>query len=134
MGQLESVLNIPDIALIIGELKEQFKGKKMLLGVDDMDIFKGISLKLLALEQLLKKHPEWRGKVVLVQIEKLVRGKRKDVDEIHNDTYPITKRINETFGCPSYEPVVLVDKAVPLFERYTTPCIKARRKHYKLEF
>ncbi|KAL8227582.1 hypothetical protein R6Q57_015166 [Mikania cordata] len=38
----------------------------MLLGVDDLDIFKGISLKLLAMEQLLIQHPEWLGRVVLV--------------------------------------------------------------------
>jgi trehalose 6-phosphate synthase/phosphatase len=43
MRQLESVLNLPDTALRIGELKERFKGKKMLLSVDDMDIFKGIN-------------------------------------------------------------------------------------------
>lgn len=118
MGQLESVLNLPDTALRIRELKERFKGKKMLLSVDDMDIFKGISLKLLAMEQLLKQHPLWRGKVVLVQIANPARGKGKDVEEIQNETYSITKRINETFGRPGYEPVVLVDRAVPLFERY----------------
>lgn len=38
------------------------------MGVDDMDLFKGIELKLLALEQLLEYHAEWRGKLVLVQV------------------------------------------------------------------
>lgn len=38
------------------------------MGVDDMDVFKGIELKLLALEQLLEHHREWRGKLVLVQV------------------------------------------------------------------
>ena len=38
------------------------------IGVDDMDVFKGIELKLLALERLLDMHPEWRGKLVLVQV------------------------------------------------------------------
>ena len=40
----------------------------MLIGVDDMDLFKGIELKLLALEQVLDHHSEWRGKLVLVQV------------------------------------------------------------------
>jgi trehalose 6-phosphate synthase/phosphatase len=40
----------------------------VLLGVDDMDVFKGIELKLQAFERLLEDHPEWRGKVVLVQV------------------------------------------------------------------
>ena len=33
-----------------------------------MDLFKGIELKLLALEQVLEYHSEWRGKLVLVQV------------------------------------------------------------------
>lgn len=43
---------------------------QVLLGVDDMDVFKGIELKLQAFERLLEEHPEWRGKVVLVQVRK----------------------------------------------------------------
>eukprot|EP00252_Welwitschia_mirabilis_P010853 TRINITY_DN24450_c0_g1_i2.p1 TRINITY_DN24450_c0_g1~~TRINITY_DN24450_c0_g1_i2.p1 ORF type:complete len:844 (+),score=141.59 TRINITY_DN24450_c0_g1_i2:520-3051(+) len=118
MGQLQSVLNLPDTAMKVAELKEQFKGRKMLVGVDDMDIFKGISLKLLALEHLLRQHAKWRGKVVFVQIANPARGKGKDVQEIRDETYLTTKRINETFGRPGYEPVILIDRAVPLYERY----------------
>ncbi|OIW04944.1 hypothetical protein TanjilG_01140 [Lupinus angustifolius] len=61
----------------VGELVKQFsgQGKIMLLGADDMDIFKGISLKLLAMEQLLIRHPECQEKVVLVQIANHAKGK-----------------------------------------------------------
>lgn len=40
----------------------------MLIGCDDMDLFKGIELKLAALERVLDYHPEWRGRLVLVQV------------------------------------------------------------------
>lgn len=40
----------------------------VLIGVDDMDLFKGIELKLLAVERVLDYHPEWRGRLVLVQV------------------------------------------------------------------
>lgn len=46
----------------------QFEGQRVLLGNDDMDLFKGIELKLQAFERVLKYHPEWQGKLVLVQI------------------------------------------------------------------
>lgn len=46
----------------------QFKGQMVLIGVDDMDLFKGIELKLLAVERVLDYHPEWRGRLVLVQV------------------------------------------------------------------
>lgn len=49
--------------------------QQVLLGVDDMDVFKGIELKLQAYERLLEEHPEWRGKVVLVQVRG--RGSRR---------------------------------------------------------
>ncbi|XP_021893582.1 alpha,alpha-trehalose-phosphate synthase [UDP-forming] 5-like [Carica papaya] len=68
IGQLQSVLNLPETESKVAELRDQFEGQTVLLGVDDMDIFKGISLKLLAMEQLLMQHPDKRGDVVLVQI------------------------------------------------------------------
>jgi trehalose-6-phosphate synthase len=46
----------------------QFKGQTVLIGCDDMDLFKGIELKLAALERVLDYHPEWRGRLVLVQV------------------------------------------------------------------
>ena len=46
----------------------QFQGQTVLVGVDDMDLFKGIELKLMAVERVLDHHPEWRGKLVLIQV------------------------------------------------------------------
>ncbi|OVA12181.1 Glycosyl transferase [Macleaya cordata] len=119
MGQLQSVLSLTETETKVAQLKKEFcdRGRIMLLGVDDMDIFKGISLKLLALEQFLLQHPEWRGKVVLVQIANPARGRGRDVKEVQAETYSTVKRINEAFGQPGYEPVILIDKPLPFFER-----------------
>ncbi|XP_077241146.1 alpha,alpha-trehalose-phosphate synthase [UDP-forming] 6-like [Tasmannia lanceolata] len=119
MGQLQSVLNLPETEAKVTELIKEFSDKDriMLLGVDDMDIFKGITLKLLAMEQLLVQHSEWRGKVVLVQIANPARGRGKDVKEVQEETYATVKRINETFGRAGYEPVVLIDQPLQFYER-----------------
>lgn len=117
MGRLQSALNHPSSSMKAKEIQEQFKGKKLILGVDDMDIFKGISLKLLAMEQLLQQHAELRGKVVLVQIVNPARSTGKDVQEAKKETYSTTRRINEVFGFPGYEPVVLIDRNVPIHEK-----------------
>lgn len=119
MGQLQSVLSLPETEEKVTELLKQYcdQGRTMLLGVDDMDIFKGISLKLLAMEQLLMQHPEWRGKVVLVQIANPARGRGKDVKEVQAETSSTVKRINETFGKPGYNPVVLIDEPLKFYER-----------------
>lgn len=119
MGQLQSVLSQPETEAKVAELIKQFsdKGRTMLLGVDDMDIFKGISLKLLAMEQLLLQHPECQGKVVLVQIANPARGRGKDVKEVQAETYATVKRINETFGKPGYDPVILISEPLKFYER-----------------
>jgi hypothetical protein len=56
----------------------QFKGQTVLIGVDDMDLFKGIELKLLALERVLDYHPEWRGRLTLVQVTNAPRCAHPD--------------------------------------------------------
>ncbi|RVX14479.1 Alpha,alpha-trehalose-phosphate synthase [UDP-forming] 5 [Vitis vinifera] len=117
MGQLRSVLNLPETDSRVAELRDQFRGQTVLLGVDDMDIFKGISLKLLAMEQLLTQHPDKRGKVVLVQIANPARGRGKDVQEVQSETHATVRRINETFGRPGYHPVVLIDTPLQFYER-----------------
>ncbi len=117
MGQFDASLKLADTQWRIGELKEQFKGKTVLLGVDDMDIFKGIGLKFLALEEMLRQHPEWKGKVVLVQIANPARGKGKDIEDTQDEVHSIAARINEEFGSEKYQPLVLLERYVPLYER-----------------
>ncbi|URE26226.1 hypothetical protein MUK42_15958 [Musa troglodytarum] len=117
MGRLQSVLNHPATASKVQEIEENFKGKKLLLGVDDMDLFKGISLKLLAFELLLERHPTLREKIILVQIVNPTRSMGKDVKEAIEDTLLIAERINNSYGTPGYEPVVLIDKPIPFHEK-----------------
>jgi len=117
IGQLQSVMSLPETESKVAELKMQFRDQTVLLGVDDMDIFKGISLKLLAMEQLLLQHPDKRGRVVLVQIANPARGRGKDVQEVQSETYATVKRINNTFGRSGYTPVVLIDRPLQSYER-----------------
>ncbi|WJZ89488.1 hypothetical protein VitviT2T_008707 [Vitis vinifera] len=108
MGRIASVMKLADKEKKVGELKQQFEGKTVLLGVDDMDIFKGINLKLLAMEQLLQQHSKWQGKAVLVQIANPAKGKGADLEEIQAEIRESCRRINEEFGEPGYEPIVLL--------------------------
>ncbi|KAL3501210.1 hypothetical protein ACH5RR_035659 [Cinchona calisaya] len=117
MGRLESVLNLPSTFEKVKEIQEQFQGKKLIIGVDDMDIFKGISLKLLAFEQLLQQNPGLQGKLVLVQIVNPARSSGKDVQEAKRETYSTARRINEVYGCHGYEPVIVIDRPVARFEK-----------------
>ncbi|KAL1807250.1 hypothetical protein ACET3Z_030318 [Daucus carota] len=117
LGRLESVLSLSSTRTKFKEIQEKFKGKKVILGVDDMDIFKGISLKLLAFEQLLQQHQDLQGNLVLIQIVNPARSSGKDVQEVKRETYSTATRINEVYGSPDYEPVILIDRHVARYEK-----------------
>ncbi|WOL11129.1 putative alpha,alpha-trehalose-phosphate synthase [Canna indica] len=117
MGQLQSVLRLPDKEWRVNELRQQFDGKTVLLGVDDMDIFKGINLKLLAFEHMLKLHPKWQGRAVLVQIANPARAHGKDLKEIQDEIEESCERINKMFGHEGYSPVVLIERPMTAVEK-----------------
>jgi trehalose 6-phosphate synthase/phosphatase len=117
MGQLESGLRLPDKEWRLSELQRQFQGKTVLLGVDDMDIFKGINLKLLAFENMLRTHPKWQGRAVLVQIANPARGRGKDLEAIQAEIEESCQRINGDFGQSGYSPVVFIGRDVSSVEK-----------------
>ncbi|XP_031255202.1 probable alpha,alpha-trehalose-phosphate synthase [UDP-forming] 11 [Pistacia vera] len=119
MGQLESVLALEETAKKAKELREKYDGKIVMLGVDDMDLFKGISLKFSAMGQLLELQPELRGKVVFIQITNPARSSGKDVQDVVDETNSIADEINRKFGKPGYEPIVMIKGPVSTLEKVT---------------
>ncbi|KAM6548754.1 hypothetical protein CsatB_020430 [Cannabis sativa] len=117
MGRIESLLAMADKDCSLRELKQQFEGKLVLIGVDDIDIFKGINFKLLAMEQMLREHSKYRGKAVLIQILNPARGKGLNVEKILKETKEKCRRINEEFGQPGYDPIVLIDTEISASKR-----------------
>ncbi|KAI4987852.1 hypothetical protein ZWY2020_028610 [Hordeum vulgare] len=117
MLQLKSQLQLPDLERRVAELREQFNGKTVLLGVDDLDIFKGINLKILAFEHMLKTHPKWQGRAVLVQIANPRGGSGKDVQGLKAEIEESCMRINGQFGRSGYSPVELVNRTLSSVER-----------------
>lgn len=117
MGQLKKVISMKETEVKVKELVERFKGKVLLLGVDDLDMFKGLGLKFLAMEQLLEEHRELVGRVVLVQIANPPRSQGRDVQEVQEEIDSIMGRVNRRFGRPGYEPIVLIDRKVPTYEK-----------------
>ena len=71
-----------------------------MLGVDRLDMIKGIPQKLLAFEKFLEENPEWRDKVLLVQI---AVPSRTDVPEYQARLFaiPLTQNLSalSQFGC-----------------------------------
>jgi trehalose 6-phosphate synthase/phosphatase len=117
VGRLEATLKLPATIKKVQEIESRYSGKLVILGVDDMDIFKGISLKLLGLELLLERTPKLRGKVVLVQIVNPARSIGKDIEEAKYEAVSVAQRINDKYGSANYKPVVLIDYSIPFYEK-----------------
>ncbi|XP_076955237.1 putative alpha,alpha-trehalose-phosphate synthase [UDP-forming] 7 [Bidens hawaiensis] len=117
MGQIESALKQPYKQSRVHELEREFQGKTVLLGVDDLDTFKGVNLKVLAMEHLLKTHRRWVGRAVLVQILNPARGKGRDIEEIEDEIRSSVSRINQELGNPGYTPIVLIYQPLTLAEK-----------------
>ncbi|SMR54744.1 unnamed protein product [Zymoseptoria tritici ST99CH_1E4] len=97
-------------------LKKKFEGVKIIVGVDRLDYIKGVPQKLHALEVFLTEHPEWIGKVVLVQV---AVPSRQDVEEYQNLRAVVNElvgRINGKFGTIEFMPIHFMHKSVSFDE------------------
>lgn len=93
------------------ELKQP--GIRLLVGVDRLDYSKGIERRLLAVEQLLLRHPEWRERIRLVQIAVPSRGRVGAYRRFRTDVEALVGRINGEFATPSWTPIHYIHRAVP---------------------
>lgn len=112
MGQIQFVMSMPGTVAKVEELRRDYSGKIVLLGVDDMDMFKGISLKFMAFGILLDENPGYRGKVVLVQITNSPRSQGRDIQEVQDEIERVAMEINTKYGFPGYQPIVCVNGPV----------------------
>lgn len=79
-------------------LQEEFKGRKILLGVDRLDYIKGIPQKLIAFDRFLTDHPEWVGKVVLVQLAIPTRGEVREYRILREQVEQLVGHVNGKHG------------------------------------
>jgi trehalose 6-phosphate synthase len=80
---------------------------KLGVGVDRLDYTKGILERFMAIERLLELEPRWIGQFSFVQV---AAPSRSSIDEYQNldaRVRALAQRINERFGKPGYEPIVL---------------------------
>jgi trehalose 6-phosphate synthase len=80
---------------------------KLGVGVDRLDYTKGILERFHAVERLLELEPRWVGQFSFVQV---AAPSRSSIDEYQNfeaRVRSMAARINERFGRPGYEPILL---------------------------
>ncbi|OBA25709.1 glycosyl transferase [Hanseniaspora valbyensis NRRL Y-1626] len=97
-------------------LKKTFKDLKIIVGVDRLDYIKGVPQKLHAMEVFLNQHPEWIGKVVLVQVAVPSRGDVEEYQFLRSVVNELVGRINGQFGTVEFVPIHFMHKSIPFQE------------------
>lgn len=94
-------------------LRAVYAGKSLIVGRDRLDSVRGVVQKLEAYETFLEMYPEWRGKVVLIQV--LLHPELHQIGQtrlaaqtnlVQRKVDELVSRINNIYGSLNYAPVV----------------------------
>jgi trehalose 6-phosphate synthase len=89
----------------VARLREEYRGRQMILGVDRLDYSKGIPHKLQGFRMALKRYPELQERVTLVQ---LVVPSREDIAEysvMRQEIERLVGQISGEFTRPGWVPI-----------------------------
>ena len=86
-----------DVTRAFDRLREQFRKRRVLVGVDRLDYTKGIVERLRAIELLLERRRDLRGKIAFVQIAVPSRGDIREYRELRSEVEELVGRINGRF-------------------------------------
>ncbi len=78
------------------------------LGVDRLDYTKGIEERLLAVELLLERHPEFRGRFSFAQLAEPSRTKIPRYKQLNEAVESLAERINLRFETKDWKPIIML--------------------------
>lgn len=113
INALNKKISDPLVTQWVSKLKEKYADKKLIVARDKLDYIKGVRQKLLAFEQFLTRHPEWRGEVVLIQIALST----SEQNELRAHISDVVSRVNSKFSNISYQPIVFLHQDIS-FSQY----------------
>ena len=87
--------------------------QRLLVGIDRLDYSKGIPRRLLAIQQLLTRHPEWRERVRLVQVAVPSRARVGAYRRIRREVDALVGQINGEFASPTWSPIHYLYRSIP---------------------
>ena len=100
----------------VEELTQKFGGRRVLLGVDRLDMIKGIPQKLLAYEKFLEEQPDWRRKVLFVQVAVPTRTDVHEYQKLRSMVNEMVGRINGAYGSVTEMPIHFLNQSLNLHE------------------
>jgi len=103
-------------------------GKKVLLGLDRIDYTKGIPERLLAIDNLLERHPDLKEKIVFIQMGELSRIHIPKYKVLNDEINALVEQINWKHSTDTWNPIIMVRRHLSFHEllafyRITDLCI-----------
>ena len=98
------------------ELKKRFSYRKIILSVDRLDYTKGLPERLRAYRRFLNEFPQWRGKVVLIQIAVPSRERVPKYARLRREVDELVGQINGDWSTADWSPIVYLRRSVPQSE------------------
>ena len=98
-------LDKPAVKKKMEGFEQSFKPFTVIVGVDRLDYIKGVQQKLYALDVFLTEHPEWIGKLKLVQIAVPSRGEVEEYQNLRTKVNELVGFINGKYGTVEYTPI-----------------------------
>ena len=80
--------------------------ERIIFGVDRLDYTKGIPDRIRAFERMLARHPEWRERVVFVQVGAPSRDQLPRYQALSQEVDETVASVNGTHGTDGWQPVV----------------------------
>jgi trehalose 6-phosphate synthase len=97
----------PECARSVADLRAETGGRRIILRVDRVEPSKNIVRGMLAFEELLVSHPEWRGEVVHVALAYPSRQGLAEYLAYGAELVHTAERINQTWGSSTWTPIAL---------------------------
>ncbi|KAL9081058.1 MAG: hypothetical protein Q9159_007449 [Coniocarpon cinnabarinum] len=104
-GKLYHARMEPEVSKWVQTLLKKYQGKKIIASHDKLDSLRGIKQKLQAYEIFLENNPQWRHKVVLLQVVTAAAQEDKDLDAAISD---IVTRLNAKYSTLAHSPIVFL--------------------------
>lgn len=109
-------LGKPRVREKAAEYEAMYPSKTILGAIDDLDVIKGIALKLIAFEDYLRTAAERvRRNVALIQVA-LPKTARVN-PSVRKEIRELVERINSTYGSDDHKPVYYIEEAISFEER-----------------
>jgi trehalose 6-phosphate synthase len=98
---------MPDVQARMAALTSIVGGRALIVRVDRAELSKNIGRGLLAYRDLLRRRPEWQGRVVHVALAYPSRHDLPEYREYSASIQRIAKEIVDEFGTPDWDPLIL---------------------------